>query len=54
MEETAGLLRASALFVKNNLMDLPVVDGNHHLVGIASRVDIGVSLLEDWISGDSR
>ncbi len=49
VEESAGLLRASALLYKNQLMDIPVVDNQHRLVGIASRVDIGVALLRDWI-----
>lgn len=49
VEESAGLLRASALLYKNQLMDLPVVDHQHRLVGIASRVDIGAALLKDWI-----
>jgi len=49
VEESAGLLRASALLYKNQLMDIPVVDHQHRLVGIASRVDIGVALLKDWI-----
>jgi CBS-domain-containing membrane protein len=49
VEENAGLLRASALLYKNQLMDIPVVDHQHRLVGIASRVDIGTALLKDWI-----
>lgn len=49
VEESAGLLRASALLYKHQLMDLPVVDHEHRLVGIASRVDIGAALLKDWI-----
>lgn len=49
VDENAGLLRASALLFKNQLMDIPVVDAQHRLVGIASRVDIGVALLKDWL-----
>jgi CBS-domain-containing membrane protein len=49
VEESSGLLRASALLYKNQLMDIPVVDDQHRLVGIASRVDIGVALLKDWV-----
>ncbi len=48
VEETCGLLRASALLHSHHVLDLPVVDKNHLLVGIASRVDIGTALMEDW------
>lgn len=49
VEASAGLLRATAVLVKNHLMDIPVVDGHNHLVGLASRVDLGVALLQDWL-----
>lgn len=48
VEETSGLLRAYALMVKNNLHDLPVVSTEGALVGIASRVDIGTTILSAW------
>jgi len=48
MEETCGLLRAYALMLKHNLHDLPVVSVEGALVGIASRVDIGVAILSSW------
>lgn len=48
VEENCGLLRAYALMVKHNLHDLPVVDANGALAGIASRVDIGVAILSTW------
>ncbi|MBK8904844.1 MAG: CBS domain-containing protein [Anaerolineaceae bacterium] len=44
----SGLLRAFALIVNHNLTDLPVVDQDGRLVGIASHVDIGAALLERW------
>lgn len=50
VEESAGLLRASALLYKHQLMDLPVVDLERRLVGIASRVDLAVPVLEDWLA----
>lgn len=50
VEETCGLLRAYALMVKHNLHDLPVVSKTGALVGIASRVDIGVAILSTWKS----
>ena len=48
VEETCGLLRAYALMTKHNLHDLPVVAEDQTLVGIASRVDIGVAILSAW------
>lgn len=50
VEETSGLLRAYALMMKHNLHDLPVVSKDGLLVGIASRVDIGVAILATWQS----
>jgi len=50
VEAGAGLLRASALLYKNQITDIVVVDQQFHLVGIASRVDVGVALLKDWIA----
>jgi CBS domain-containing protein len=43
-----GLLRAFALLRHHDMRDLPVVDADNRLVGIASRVDIGTALLERW------
>jgi CBS-domain-containing membrane protein len=48
VEESCGLVRASALLHKHRVLDLPVVDGEGHLVGIASRVDIGTAIMEEW------
>ncbi len=52
--ETCGLTRAFTQLHHHNLTDLPVVDEKHHLVGIASRVDVGTAILKEWeiISGD--
>lgn len=50
VEETAGLTRAITMLQEHNLNDLPVVDEEMRLVGIASRVDIGVALLSNWAS----
>jgi len=54
VKETGGLTRAFTQLHHHNLTDLPVVDENHHLVGIASRVDIGTAILKQWeiITGD--
>lgn len=44
----SGLLRAVSLLHKYQLHDLPVVDENNVLVGIASRVDIGATFVANW------
>ncbi len=48
IEESAGLLRALATIQEHDMSDLPVVDSEMHLLGIASSVDIGVKLMSDW------
>lgn len=48
VEGDCGLLRASALFKKHDLADLPVVDSDGRLIGIASLVDIGTLFLKNW------
>jgi CBS domain-containing protein len=46
----SGLLRAFAIMNSHHLYDLPVVDDDGRLVGLASRVDIGTALLAGWRS----
>ena len=48
VEEDCGLLRAYALMLQHNLHDLLVVTKDGSLAGIASRVDIGISILKSW------
>lgn len=48
VEESTGLLRAVALLQEHKMNDLPVVDNENRLVGIASYVDIGVALMSNW------
>lgn len=48
VEEDCGLLRAYALMLQYNLHDMPVVSKEGKLVGITSRVDIGVAILSIW------
>jgi CBS-domain-containing membrane protein len=45
---SAGLLRAYALIDQHDLYDLPIVDEEKRLVGLASRVDVGTALLATW------
>lgn len=44
----SGLLRAFAYLHKYQLLDMPVVDEQEHLVGLVSRVDVGRALLAGW------
>lgn len=48
VDEGCGLLRAYALMLQQNLHDMPVLSKNGKLIGIASRVDIGTSILSTW------
>lgn len=49
VHEDSGLVRAYSLMLQRDLHDLPVVDENGQLTGIASRVDIGVTILANWV-----
>jgi CBS domain-containing protein len=48
VDEDCGLLRAYALMLQHNLHDMLVVSKDGKLIGIASRVDIGVAILSAW------
>ena len=48
VEENCGLLRAYALMLQHNMHDMLVVSKRGKLVGVASRVDIGVAILSSW------
>jgi len=48
LEDTCGLMRAFATLREHTWNDLPIVDADGRLVGIASRVDIGAALLRGW------
>jgi CBS domain-containing protein len=45
-----GLMRAWASIQKSPMSDIPVVDEEGQLLGIASRVDIGTGFLADWLA----
>lgn len=45
VEAGCGLLRAEAMMRQHRLRDLPVVDKQNRLVGLASWVDVGVAFL---------
>lgn len=48
VDEQAGLLRAYSLMLQHNLHDILVVSPDGQLVGIASRVDVGIAILRGW------
>ena len=48
VDEDCGLIRATAVMNRYQLSDLPVVNAENVLIGIASRVDIAVRLISDW------
>jgi len=48
VHEDSGLLRAYALMLQHDLHDMPVVSEDGKLVGVASRVDIGITILSAW------
>jgi CBS domain-containing protein len=50
--EDTGLLRTYALLLQHNLHDMPVVATDGKLAGIASRVDIGITILSTWAKRD--
>lgn len=48
VHENSGLLRTAAIMYRQGLNDMLVVSSDGKLVGIASRVDIGIALLSSW------
>jgi len=42
------LMHAAAILHNTGLADIPVVDSEKRLVGIASRVDIGTAIIHSW------
>lgn len=52
VDADCGLLRAYALMLQHNLHDMPVVSKDGKLMGITSRVDIGVAILSTWPKAD--
>ena len=48
VDEECGLLRAYAIMLQHQLLDLPVVAKDGRLVGLASHVDIVAAILSRW------
>ncbi len=51
---TAGLLRTFAMLDSHDMSDMPVIDDDHRLVGLASRVDVGTALLAGWCESEAE
>ncbi|MFQ5577774.1 MAG: HPP family protein [Anaerolineae bacterium] len=49
VEADASILRAATRMIRQNAIDLPVIDHNYNLVGLVSHVDIGTRFLQEWI-----
>jgi|ERR671922_409633 CBS domain-containing protein len=52
VNEDSGLLRAYALMLQHYLHVMPVLSEDGHLVGMASRVDIGTAIVSTWNQGE--
>jgi len=48
VKEDSGLLYSAAILHKNNCTDLPIINEEGILIGIASHVDIGAALIKRW------
>jgi len=46
--DDCGLLRAYALMMQHDVHDILVVSKTGKLIGIASRVDVGIAILKAW------
>jgi predicted transcriptional regulator len=44
-----SILRAATTMTRHELIDLPVIDQQGKLVGLASHVDVGAAFLQKWI-----
>jgi len=47
--EDESIFRAATKMTRHNLVDLPVINQQEKLVGLASHVDIGTAFLQKWI-----
>lgn len=48
VQDDWGLMHAAAILHNAELTDIPVVDSEKRLVGIASHVDIGTAIIHSW------
>jgi len=49
VEENESIFRAATKLFRHELIDLPVVDSQGRLVGLASHVDVGTAFLQRWL-----
>jgi CBS domain-containing protein len=49
VEESESIFRAATKLFRHDLIDLPIVDSQGKLVGLASHVDVGIAFLQKWI-----
>ena len=49
VEQSESIYRAATKIFRHDLVDLPVVDSQGRLVGLASHVDVGTAFLEKWV-----
>ncbi len=49
VEENETVLRAATKMIRHDLIDLPIVNDQGQLVGLASHVDVGTAFLRKWI-----
>lgn len=49
VEENESIFRAATKLFRHDLMDLPIVNSQGQLVGLASHVDVGIAFLKKWI-----
>ena len=47
--ESESIYRAITKMIRHGLIDLPVVNSQGQLVGLASHVDVGIAFLQKWI-----
>ncbi len=49
VEQDESIFRAATKLSRHDLMDLPIIDRQGKLVGLASHVDVGIAFLQQWI-----
>ena len=49
VEESESIFRAATKLFRHDLIDLPIVDDQGKLVGLASHVDVGIAFLQKWV-----
>jgi CBS domain-containing protein len=49
VQENESIFRAATKLFRHELIDLPVVDSQGRLVGLASHVDVGTAFLQKWL-----